>query len=715
MSRVLYDKIVEVGFFKTWYEDVEEHSYDLDALHNITYYSATNTVTGEVVKFESPSEGPEGEGFAITCPKMRLKPNIHVSLSVLPDNQYYGCTIKIINMNHLVDILSYKIMHVRIGYRYGTTDGIINDDARLVAEFRGPIFRSYQTTPNPDGETIFEGVIVGDVLDPFEGRPMKFTVHTVWEEIEDENGEKIKHQVAPITVHDFITLLADSRGGNITYHPPKTDDTSEDDTSEGSEKHKYTSGKVVYGSSYRENSEFVAEFSCDEEIENMIINISALSGKPIENFMQLIKRASDILKEQVTNVTGVPVSLMVLDKKLKFVAFQQGKLREGTHYVPIKFTYSASYSASILTVTAPYDPRITTGTLVKVSPNFFNGANITNEMDLNTDILGPAEGYIVTKEDVDGETTTNKESAGYFYTVLHMKIDFGTYDGNTMELLCLPIGLTGDKESSENTKSSVSNNEYIEHLKASVDEVEARELVYGTPSEAQNFQPDIFSTDIKLENYTLYEAGYMVKKGDTLSSIGKNIKQNFPGLSWVWHGGAYGDQDCTGYISSVGPEDSTERFRGVCHKFTENRDIDPAQIPASYLWPCIVAITRKYAEGNSTFASNCALDFRGTDVDVDSITAGGLLMLPLNYRAENLAEGNDPDLQSSVLTLEKDHKDLYLNCAKYAYSKMKNSKSNSYTAYDVSSLLNMFLFLGGKLTSDISQFFGGIQGWSNAS
>ena len=86
-----------------------------------------------------------------------LKPDISLSINLLPNQNCYGATVRIKNLNlGSVDIRSWDRMVITAGYRTGK---------RVI--YNCPIFSSYIESPNPDGVTVFEGLTVGvaeDVL-----------------------------------------------------------------------------------------------------------------------------------------------------------------------------------------------------------------------------------------------------------------------------------------------------------------------------------------------------------------------------------------------------------------------------------------------------------------------------------------------------------------------------------------------------------------------
>ena len=87
----------------------------------------------------------------INCTDSGLKPDMSLSINLLPGQNCYGATLKIKNFNlDAIDIRNWDRMVITAGYRTGP---------KVV--YNCPIFSSYMESPNPDGVTVFEGLTVG--------------------------------------------------------------------------------------------------------------------------------------------------------------------------------------------------------------------------------------------------------------------------------------------------------------------------------------------------------------------------------------------------------------------------------------------------------------------------------------------------------------------------------------------------------------------------
>lgn len=91
--------------------------------------------------------------FSVTCKVGGVKPQIEVSVKLLPHHVCYQMTVRITNFSFRgkTNIRQLNVMRVTMGYQSGPR-----------SVFTGPIFSSYQESPNPDGVTVFEGIVVGE-------------------------------------------------------------------------------------------------------------------------------------------------------------------------------------------------------------------------------------------------------------------------------------------------------------------------------------------------------------------------------------------------------------------------------------------------------------------------------------------------------------------------------------------------------------------------
>lgn len=91
----------------------------------------------------------------IKCTDSGVKPDISMTINLLPNQNCYGTTVRIKNFNlDPIDVREWDKMVITAGYRTGT---------KVV--YNCPIFSSYLESPNPDGTLVFEGLTVGSAED----------------------------------------------------------------------------------------------------------------------------------------------------------------------------------------------------------------------------------------------------------------------------------------------------------------------------------------------------------------------------------------------------------------------------------------------------------------------------------------------------------------------------------------------------------------------
>lgn len=156
MNDTLFDRVISVtlsydgalasrAFIPNWKE----------ASRSVGPYRSRSTVAEMAAKFKNVRlkdllESVQGN-ITIECTS-GVKPNISFELEELPGNNVVGTTVTIRNwaMSRDLDIRKFNHMKIRAGYRTGPQ-----------YDFESTIFTSYQSKPNPGGEYVFKGVVVG--------------------------------------------------------------------------------------------------------------------------------------------------------------------------------------------------------------------------------------------------------------------------------------------------------------------------------------------------------------------------------------------------------------------------------------------------------------------------------------------------------------------------------------------------------------------------
>jgi hypothetical protein len=117
------------------------------------------TTTGVVPEASDPTI------ISFKTPRQGVKPNIHLSFEYLPNKNISSITLKLTNFYSEINIAQYRYLKVIAGYNNGP-----------VCEIDCEIFNCYVERPNPEGITVFSGVIgtVSDYLNSKEG--IKYTL-----------------------------------------------------------------------------------------------------------------------------------------------------------------------------------------------------------------------------------------------------------------------------------------------------------------------------------------------------------------------------------------------------------------------------------------------------------------------------------------------------------------------------------------------------------
>lgn len=136
-----------------------------------------------------------------------MKPDMSLSINLLPNQNCYGATLKIRNFNlDAIDIRTWDRMVITAGYRTGTK-----------AVYDCPIFSSYLESPNPDGVTVFEGLTVGVAEDVLTDRFL--TIDFRQEEM--TLGKVIEDVAKGIAENIVVTMVMSSKYTNVKVNLAK--------------------------------------------------------------------------------------------------------------------------------------------------------------------------------------------------------------------------------------------------------------------------------------------------------------------------------------------------------------------------------------------------------------------------------------------------------------------------------------------------------------
>ena len=374
----------------------------MTALKTLSVYQLYDRVIKlDLVRYDKSSDSAKQISIGETSSKGGYKPAIEVSVTMLPNSVCLNMTARVTNMTLLqgVDIRQYQLMSVTLGY------------PNNLITFTGPIFSSYIEKPNPDGVMVFDGVVTGTTgLSIFSARPyvLRFFQKITMKELVDK----------------ICMEITNSNPGEPALTPNYT----------------YCSSDLL-----------------NKEIDFQKGSYQASNAYAIINWLQNIlyrwARLQQYTDKEGWTVTNDPkrvLQVIYRDDQLYIIdSHCVPEAEEKRQAVILQAVTSASYSGPALTVIAPYNPRITPGTVFYMNPIYFKGGAAMPNQGIDASIYNKDDGlYRVIKED----------------------IKFATY-GNTneMTLLAVPASMyEGDASDIDSTLKS-----YADQVK------EAEDIITG--------------------------------------------------------------------------------------------------------------------------------------------------------------------------------------------------------------------------------------------
>lgn len=283
------------------------------------YYYDKNTKQNKAVSIHTPSTG--------------LKPDISVSMNVIPSNNVTNMTVTIKNMIIDFDISKAYYMQVAMGYE---TCG--------VNVYESIVFRSYQATPNPDGAFVFEGVVVGDTT----GYQNDIGI------IEDDPFTLQLNECGKMTPYEFIHYIL-----NGEYK-------SDRKTKKG-KKPKYIFDVTVD----------------DDKLKDDLTNTnnSIVINNNIKGFATPLSRAT-YAKQVLTSFAeshNIPLIVVLNGNKFIIQSVAPDATAAPDTAIDIIGYTSASYNGALLNLTIPYYPAINAGSLLRCDASFVSQTGPPNE------------------------------------------------------------------------------------------------------------------------------------------------------------------------------------------------------------------------------------------------------------------------------------------------------------------------------------------------
>lgn len=308
------------------------------------------------------------------------KPEINFKVSVVPGHAIYQVELRITNMAYAADIREYTVMYVTVGYRDPTIISPVGGMHTRV--FKCHIYSAWQESPLPNSTTVFYGAADGD---------------GEYSAITPQKPLRIKIYEQP-TLKEFIEKCAKGWGLNSVIRLPK-------------------------------------------EALSVIIDAAPAVHRTIYDTSQYIQTYT----QKAMQDEGYPgeVVTWLFEDTLYVVstgAVSEAELSEKV--IPLENVYSVTMmgalNSGVATITAPYDPSISPLSIVSVSLNFFQGAQVPAGGGVEANFLN----YL-------GITRSTE------FRVISMSIEFNTVrDVNRMELMAVSA-FPGETIKAEDVKSRI--------------------------------------------------------------------------------------------------------------------------------------------------------------------------------------------------------------------------------------------------------------------
>ena len=258
----------------------------------------------------------DAETLVLNCTNNGIKPDMSLSINLLPGQNCYNAILKVRNLNlESKDIRKWSRMVITAGYRTGAT-----------ATYTCPIFASYIEEPNPDGITVFEGITVG-----------------VAEGVLNNRYTEIRFLQEKMRLIDLTEQVARGISDSITVECAIDDEIMNREIT--------MSKQTVYA----QNGAAILSW-LQTTISQFIQNISEEDGEKISAFLQLVDN-----KLQIIALNGP-------NKKPEIIE----------NIISLDMVSGATFNGTALTVVAPWNPALQPGNLFYMPPEFINGSKLPN-------------------------------------------------------------------------------------------------------------------------------------------------------------------------------------------------------------------------------------------------------------------------------------------------------------------------------------------------
>ena len=441
MIRALYDRFVDMTI-----------NYTRRIQNDSTLYSR-NRGTELYAKIDE-----EHRSLTIKCPRQGLKPSITLSYKRVPQDFCYSANLTVANLWLPVAPEWVDDIELTIGYLSG-------EGKEYASHLKFTVFTSYQPTPGPDGETIFECIVGSAEAELLSDQPYTLKLFN--------NNEKTKK---PWTVQEVLEKCADEAGLKLTAR--LTDDIVDEKT------------KQVISVGQRNTP-----FSTQD-----IPLVSFKSTYQLINWLQ--QQLNDKFSPEFKILTAIfndEVFFMALDKEGHLVPLIEEK-EDGSRVsrnvdlvsssaIPVlDLIENAEWNAGVLTVVAPFVPNVTPGKAFKINPSFYKAS-----MGLPNTVA----------------RANSQRSPTDLYSVITQNVLFSTDGENRMTLTAVPIkdaALNNGK--SQETKKNFE--ELAKAIQAAANPAKPIEFNSGNPEEQKAIEDAKSFADLYIATKTLTSSYYKI-------------------------------------------------------------------------------------------------------------------------------------------------------------------------------------------------------------
>ena len=544
-----------------------------------------------------------------------LKPDIEFEIGELPGQNCYDCTLKIRNLMYMSDIREYKFMSIKAGYKYGAS----YTQSRTVT-YSIAIFTGYQESPNPDGLTVFRGLTVGQI----EGF---LTTHRI-----------SFHSYNEMKLNDFIERAALGASGYATMEA-------------------YTAAAKQGNVGVLKVLNYIPK-----ELSDKIMIPAQSKGIASANGMAFLQRVYEIVRDTLF-AEGYTYIQQVFNGQLTVGVLEcDEKLRVAEPVIDVTAVYSASFTANILNISAPWNPACQPGALVRISPHYFNGQSAPNSLG---DLMDKARTQAAL--DVGVISAEEARTGEGIYRVLTTRITFSSCrDSNKMDVMLLPIAYL-DKDPAMTEVTGM-----YEDLKADVENIKKTSK-----------QIDIVIGEAKKDNtQSIWEGTLKGNYGDNPTLVVFSYGLSFSDLSKMYYCKMQNlDEDIVLWKSkSAFNKDYVVDIRdnGTLIMGRDNNLTIGIRVGRANAWPIILKAT--YQRYKTTKKKEYEVNMNDPDTLPANVTAV-IPSLPI-------------DNQEAISALTPD-KNLFKAMADYYVQHMTSTKPWAKEA--AIRMYNMYLLLGGEL------------------